>query len=95
LAAVASLLIADPLTSPAEALCYQPSAALERAIRCRDLTCRFPGCNRPASICDIDHTVAFNHQDPAAGGPTTAENLNAFAANIIGSRLLAPGAMPN
>jgi hypothetical protein len=75
LAAVASLLIADLLTSPAEALRYQPSAALERAIRCRDLTCRFPGCNRPASICDIDHTVPFNHQDPAAGGPTTAENL--------------------
>ena len=42
LAAAASLLIADPLTSPVEALRYQPSAALERAIRCRDLTCRTP-----------------------------------------------------
>jgi hypothetical protein len=41
LASGASLLIADPFTGPVEALRYQPSAALERAIRCRDLTCRF------------------------------------------------------
>ncbi|OBH42998.1 HNH endonuclease signature motif containing protein [Mycobacterium mantenii] len=75
LAAAASVLIADPVTSPVEALRYQPSAALERAVRCRDLTCRFPGCSRPAVVCDLDHTVPFNHQDPAAGGPTTAENL--------------------
>jgi len=75
LAAAASLLVADPQTSPVQALRYQPSAALARAIRCRDLTCRFPGCARPAIVCDIDHTVAFNHQDPAAGGLTVAENL--------------------
>jgi Domain of unknown function (DUF222) len=75
LASAASLLIADPVTSPVEALRYQPSAALERAVRCRDLTCRFPGCSRPATVCDIDHTIPFNHQDPAAGGLTVAENL--------------------
>ena len=75
LAAAASLLVADPLTSPADALRYQPSAALERAIRCRDLTCRFPGCSRPAIVCDIDHTIPFNHQNPAAGGLTVAGNL--------------------
>jgi hypothetical protein len=75
LAAAASLLVADPLISPAEALRYQPSAALERAVRCRDLTCRFPGCSRPAVVCDLDHTVPFNHQDPSAGGRTVAENL--------------------
>lgn len=75
LAAAASILIANPLTSPVEALRYQPSAALERAVRCRDLTCRFPGCSRPAMVCDLDHTVPFNHQDPTAGGRTTAENL--------------------
>ncbi len=75
LAAAASLLVANPLTSPADALRYQPSAALERAIRCRDLTCRFPGCSRPAIVCDIDHTIPFNHQNPAAGGLTIAENL--------------------
>ncbi|RAU90485.1 HNH endonuclease [Mycobacterium colombiense] len=75
LAAAASILIANPLTSPVEALRYQPSAALERAVRCRDLTCRFPGCSRPAMVCDVDHTVPFNHQNPTAGGQTTAENL--------------------
>lgn len=75
LAAAASLLVANPVTSPVEALRYQPSAALERAVRCRDLTCRFPGCSRPAMVCDLDHTVPFNHRDPAAGGRTVAENL--------------------
>ena len=75
LAAAASLLVANPLTSPVEARRYQPSAALERTIRCRDLTCRFPGCSRPAIVCDIDHTIPFNHQNPAAGGLTVAQNL--------------------
>ncbi len=75
LAEAASVLIANPLTSPVEALRYQPSAALERVVRCRDLTCRFPGCSRPAVVCDLDHTVPFNHQNPAAGGQTVLENL--------------------
>ncbi len=38
-------------------------------IRCRDMTCRFPGCDEPAHHCDIDHTIAY----PA--GPTQASNL--------------------
>jgi Domain of unknown function (DUF222) len=75
LAAAASLRLAEPQTSAAAALRYQPSAALERAIRCRDLTCRFPGCSRPATQCDIDHTIPFNHENPAAGGLTVACNL--------------------
>jgi hypothetical protein len=75
LATAATDLIADPFTSPVEALRYQPSAALERAVRCRDLTCRFPGCSRPAVVCDLDHTVPFNHDNPATGGLTVAENL--------------------
>lgn len=48
---------------------YVPSAALARFVRCRDLTCRFPGCDKPADHCDIDHTIAY----PA--GPTQASNL--------------------
>ena len=48
---------------------YRPSAALAEFVRCRDLTCRFPGCDRPASIADIDHTV------PYPLGPTHPSNL--------------------
>ena len=71
-------LVECPTVSPAEALRYQPSAALERWIRCRDVTCRFPGCDRPAGICDIDHTIAFNHANPAAGGLTVPWNLACY-----------------
>jgi hypothetical protein len=49
---------------------YRPSAALADFIRCRDLTCRFPGCDKSAEFCDIDHTVPYD-----AGGPTHASNL--------------------
>jgi Domain of unknown function (DUF222) len=49
---------------------YTPSQALADFVRCRDLTCRFPGCDRPAVHCDVDHTIA--HAD---GGPTHASNL--------------------
>jgi Domain of unknown function (DUF222) len=48
---------------------YRPSAALAEFIRCRDLTCRFPGCDRPAEYADIDHTV------PWPLGPTHPSNL--------------------
>jgi hypothetical protein len=48
---------------------YRPSAELERFVRCRDMTCRFPGCDRPAEFADIDHTI------PYPIGPTHASNL--------------------
>jgi hypothetical protein len=48
---------------------YCPSRALADFVRCRDLTCRWPGCDKPADICDIDHTV------PYPVGPTHASNL--------------------
>ncbi|MGY4650578.1 DUF222 domain-containing protein [Mycobacterium sp. URHB0021] len=67
-----------PVVSAAEALRYRPSAALERWIRCRDVTCRFPGCDRSAWICDVDHTEPFNHDDPAAGGWTVPWNLGCY-----------------
>lgn len=57
-----------PAASPAEPH-YRPSAALAEFIRCRDLTCRFPGCDCPAEYADIDHTV------PYPAGPTHASNL--------------------
>jgi hypothetical protein len=67
--------LAEPNVSAAEALRYQPGAALARWIRCRDLTCRFPGCDRPAERCDIDHTVPFDHNHPDNGGMTVPWNL--------------------
>ncbi len=48
---------------------YRPSKALADYIRCRDLSCRFPGCDRPADVCDIDHTIPYPH------GRTQASNL--------------------
>jgi Domain of unknown function (DUF222) len=67
-----------PTVTDEEALRYQPSAALERWIRCRDLTCRFPGCDRKAWICDLDHTTPFNHADPTAGGLTVPWDLACY-----------------
>lgn len=49
---------------------YRPSVKLAAFVRARDLTCRAPGCDRPATQCDLDHTIAF-----ADGGPTHASNL--------------------
>ncbi len=31
-------------------------------VRWRDLTCRWPGCDRPVERCDIDHTVPYPHR---------------------------------
>ena len=79
LAAVAALRpLSEPAISDDAALSYQPSAALERYVRSRDLVCRFPGCDRPAWRTDIDHTTPFDHTAPAAGGLTTAANTKCY-----------------
>jgi hypothetical protein len=49
---------------------YTPSAKLAEFVRCRDLTCRAPGCDRPAEFCDIDHSIPFSD-----GGVTHPSNL--------------------
>jgi Domain of unknown function (DUF222) len=62
-----------PLVHPADAppeSSYAPSRALADFVRCRDLTCRFPGCDKPAVGCDLDHTIPYND-----GGATHASNL--------------------
>jgi hypothetical protein len=48
---------------------YVPSRKLADFVRCRDMTCRFPGCDEPAYRCDVDHTI------PYPVGPTCASNL--------------------
>jgi hypothetical protein len=48
---------------------YRPSTKLARFARARDLTCRQPGCNRPAQYCDLDHRTPYGR------GPTHPANL--------------------
>jgi hypothetical protein len=55
------------------ALRYPINASLTAWITDRDVTCRFPGCTRRASRCDIDHAT-----DYADGGPTTIANTGAL-----------------
>ncbi len=46
------------------------SGALTRALKARDGHCRWPGCERSASMCDGHHLVHWIH-----GGPTDLDNL--------------------
>ncbi len=65
-----------PLVHPADAPPepgYVPSKALADYVRCRDLTCRWPGCDRPALESDLDHTIPYTD-----GGPTHASNLKCY-----------------
>lgn len=43
---------------------YRHPASLAEFVRTRDLTCRFPGCDRPAIRCDIDHPSLARRGDP-------------------------------
>jgi hypothetical protein len=52
---------------------YVPSKALADFVRCRDLTCRWPGCDQPAIDCDLDHTIPYGR-----GGPTHASNVKCY-----------------
>jgi hypothetical protein len=73
LAGTAKLLpLVHPGDSPPEPG-YTPSAALADFVRCRDLTCRWPGCDHPARDCDLDHTIPYSQ-----GGPTHAANLKCY-----------------
>ncbi|MET0900226.1 MAG: DUF222 domain-containing protein [Mycobacterium sp.] len=65
---------------------YGPLTALDEWVRSRDLTCRFPNCDVPAALCDLDHTVA--HGD---GGPTHASNLSADCRNHHLMKTFRPG----
>ncbi|WP_230670349.1 HNH endonuclease signature motif containing protein [Rathayibacter sp. Leaf248] len=47
-----------------------PPPRMRLALQLRDRTCRFPGCTRPASRAEADHSVEWRH-----GGETSLENL--------------------
>ncbi|WP_418602057.1 DUF222 domain-containing protein [Mycolicibacterium sp. SCSIO 43805] len=61
--------VADPRTLPVTPG-YRPTTAHDEFVRCRDLTCRIPGCDRPALGADLDHS------NPWPAGPTHPSNLN-------------------
>ncbi|MVU79549.1 DUF222 domain-containing protein, partial [Nocardia sp. ET3-3] len=65
-----------PETTEAE-LRYRPGTRVAARVRALDGTCRAPGCQIPAAATDLDHQERFDHNDPAAGGHTTADNLGA------------------
>jgi hypothetical protein len=50
---------------------YSPPDDLRIWLRVRDGTCRFPGCNRSAKGCDLDHTEDWY----ANSGPSDHDNL--------------------
>ncbi|KLO26298.1 hypothetical protein ABW16_20400 [Mycolicibacter heraklionensis] len=64
--------LVHPADAPPESG-YVPSKALADFVRCRDLTCRWPGCDRPALDCDIDHTIPRGD-----GGLTHPSNLKCY-----------------
>ncbi|MCX2711731.1 HNH endonuclease signature motif containing protein [Mycolicibacterium sp. J2] len=63
--------LADPADLPA-APGYRPTSKIAGWVRTRDLVCVFPGCNRSAKHCDLDHSV------PWPAGATHPGNLSAL-----------------
>jgi len=57
---------------------YRPSRPLADYVRARDVTCIFPGCNRRAECCDLDHSRPF--RPGQAGGATDRANLRPVCA---------------
>jgi len=53
-----------------ETAAYRPSPRLRHLTEIRHATCTYPGCRRPATRCDADHTVAYHR-----GGRTCLCNL--------------------
>jgi len=49
---------------------YRPPPSLRHLLRARQATCSFPGCRRPATRCDYDHTIPHDQ-----GGRTCECNL--------------------
>jgi hypothetical protein len=49
---------------------YRPPKDLAEFVIARDQTCTFPGCERPARRCDLDHQTPYRK-----GGSTSSENM--------------------
>jgi hypothetical protein len=72
---VAKTATVKPLTVPTGAAPdpgYRPSAKTKDFVAWRDLTCRWPGCDKPVEKCDVDHTMPWPY------GPTHASNTKHY-----------------
>lgn len=56
---------------------YRAPADLRRWVQVRDVTCRFPGCSRPARGCELDHSDDWG----ADHGKTAHDNLAHLCSN--------------
>jgi hypothetical protein len=51
---------------------YRPSPALTHLVQVRQVTCTAPGCRRPATTCDFEHTIPYHQGGRSCecnGGP--------------------------
>jgi len=60
---------------PAGALNYQPGVDVAALVRAKYPTCAFPDCAVASRRCELDHVIAFDHNDPMRGGWTIPANL--------------------
>jgi hypothetical protein len=59
-----------PFPSEGDVAGYRPSTRLRDLVLARMPTCSFPGCQRSARRCDLDHVRSWSQ-----GGPTSVSNL--------------------
>ncbi|WP_288337729.1 DUF222 domain-containing protein [uncultured Gordonia sp.] len=55
---------------------HRPSSALDTFVRVRDGVGVNPGDATPSFAADVEHVEEFDHDNPAAGGQTSPDNLN-------------------
>lgn len=68
-------IVTDPVTGTLlerTTTTYRPTPSMRADVLARDVTCRAPGCDRPAERCELDHVR------PWPGGPTSPANLVAL-----------------
>ncbi|HIW91411.1 MAG TPA: HNH endonuclease [Candidatus Corynebacterium avicola] len=55
---------------------YTPTGQIRDFVTACYGTCTFPGCEVPATRCDLDHIHRYDHENPENGGPTDTHNLH-------------------
>ncbi|MET0789338.1 MAG: HNH endonuclease signature motif containing protein [Cellulomonas sp.] len=62
--------LTDPTTGQVCAVGTQTNrhgADLTRTVQARDVTCTFPGCRQPATRCELDHRIPYDHTRAGTG----------------------------